>query len=310
MLDKKILYPFIALIAVIIIFNTIWKIYPFYGYKVLEDWYYIYSYQNCLDNNLFIPKYYTCNDLVTDKVFVYPKIWINISRFLKLNFINLIFIFIISYFFILYYFLRKILWFYFLFVFSPTSLLIIERGNNDLVILLLVFIFGITVASNKLQKLSFIPLIVSIKLKIFPIFLCSIYFWKKIFIKNYIQLVIIFISIFIFIDEILFINKIYNKSNVTLAYSAETIFNILNYLIKFNLQNNKIISVVCMLILVGISFLIKIKIKKNQKSNNIIFFLIGSLILISSFFLSNTYDYKFVFIVFCIPLFLELKKIY
>ena len=306
MQTKNLIYPYIALFGVVIIFNTIWKIYPFYGYRILEDWYYIYSYQNCIDNNSFITKYYSCKE-IAEYNFVYPKIWIEISRILKTYFINFIFFFIICYFFILYYFLKNVLPFFFLFIFSPSSLLIIQRGNNDLVIFFILFLFVITIISNKLKKISFIPLIISIHLKIYPVFLFALYFLKKVFIKQYIQILIVLFSIFFFIEEIISISKIYNKSNVTLAYSSDTIFYIINYLIKINPQYIKIISIICMISLIGISFLFKIKEKQN--SNNEIFFLIGSITLITSFFLSNTYDYKFIFIVFCIPLILELKKI-
>lgn len=307
MQTKNLIYPCIALFGVVIIFNTIWKIYPFYGYRILEDWYYINSYQNCVDNNSFITKYYSCKE-ITKYNFVYPKIWLEISRVLKIYFINFIFFFIICYFFILYYFLKKELSFFFLFIFSPSSLLIIQRANNDLVIFFILFLFGIIIISNKLKKLSFIPLIISIQLKIYPVFLIGLYFLKKVFIKQYIQMLIVLLSIFFFIEEIISISKIYNKSNVTLAYSSDTIFYIINYLVKINPQYIKIISIICMISLIGISFLFKIKIKEKQNSNNEIFFLIGSITLITSFFLSNTYDYKFIFIVFCIPLILELKK--
>lgn len=204
-------------------------------------------------------------------------------------------------------FFKKRVTVFFLFIFSPSSLLIIQRGNNDLVIFFILFLFGITIISNKLKKISFIPLIISIQLKIYPVFLIGLYFLKKVFIKQYVQILIVLFSIFFFIEEIISISKVYNKSNVTLAYSSDTIFYIINYLIKINPQYTKIISIICMILLIGISFLFKIKEKQN--SNNEIFFLIGSITLITSFFLSNTYDYKFIFIVFCIPLILELKKI-
>jgi hypothetical protein len=176
-------------------------------------------------------------------------------------------------------------------------------------LLVLIFLFGIMINSIKFRKLSFIPLLLTIKLKLFPIFLVIIYFFKKLILKNFYQPLIIIVICLFSINEFFILNKIYNKSNVTLAYSADTIFAIINYYYKINYLNIKLISFLALLLLITLSFSKKKTFVNNDKLNNKIFFLIGALILVPSFFLSNTYDYKFIFIIFCIPHILKINKI-
>jgi len=312
MKTKKILIILLTTLIFIatILTTKIIYIYPLYGYRIFEDWNYIYSYLNCTNEfYLFIPKYYNCIDLTLNKEFVYPKIWLTISKTLGKYFLDLIYLFIIIYVFAVLKFLKERLWLYFAFILSPTSILVVQRGNNELVIFSLIFLFGIMINSIKFRKLSFIPLLLTIKLKLFPIFLVIIYFLKKLILKNFYQPLIIIVICLFSINEFFIINKIYNKSNVTLAYSADTIFAIINYYFKINYLNIKLISFLALLLLITLSFSKKKTFVNNDKLNNKIFFLTGALILVPSFFLSNTYDYKFIFIIFCIPHILKINKI-
>ena len=129
MKTKKILiYLLTTLILIATILTTkIIYMYPLYGYRIFEDWNYIYSYLNCNNESyFFIPKYYNCIDLTLNKEFVYPKIWLTISKILGKYFLDLIYLFIIIYVFAVLKFLKERLWLYFAFILSPTSILVIQ----------------------------------------------------------------------------------------------------------------------------------------------------------------------------------------
>ena len=77
---------------------------------------------------------------------------------------------------------------------------------------------------------------------------------------------------------------------------------------KFNF-NYQYLSIVALIILTIFSF--KFKIKKLEKINsyNETSFLIGSTILVSSFFINASFEYRFIYIIYTLPFLFDLKEI-
>ena len=81
-------------------------------------------------------------------LFVYPVVWHKITNITQLYSETILYFLIIIYLLITFKFFKNISSYYHLFfLFSPTSILINQRGNNELLIFSLVYIF------NKLNKI-------------------------------------------------------------------------------------------------------------------------------------------------------------
>ncbi len=289
------------LICIFIIFTSfylfeIWKLYPTYGGDFLQDWRYILDYSNCT-LNINNPN---CNALLQFK-FVYPEIWFRIALFFQDKFYLLIYPFIIFYIISSLTFFKNIKKIYhFFFILSPTSMLLIQRGNNEIVIYFLIFIFLILLNRNY-KIFSFFTLLISITLKFYPILLSPLYLLN---IKNRKLSILIFfilalIGIYIFKD--LLITQSIIHSNILLTYSSSVIVKLIN--IIFDVKYVVFIFYLLLLIIIFI-FLLKtnnqeyIFINKKEHENS---FLIGTLILVPSFFLSSSFDYRYIFIIFTFP---------
>ena len=295
----------------IFIFN-LWENYPLYSTELFQDWKYIYNYHSCLNNTGI--KELDCTLRLKFR-FVYPEIWLKILDISYPIFENIIYLLIGTYFLITFKFFDKSLRIYhFLFLFSPTSILLIQRGNNELLIFLLIFIFMKLFNSKKFRLLSIFPFILSGLLKIFPFCLFVIYFIHDIKKINHIKIIILIISLIVFIffiEEYLDIKKKFPLSHgkVTLVYGADSIFYIVTLIIKNLNFNYQKLSIVALIILIIFSFIFKIKNIKKINSTNDISFLIGSTILISSFFINASFEYRFIYIVLTLPFLFDLKEI-
>lgn len=301
---------FLCFISIFIF--EIWKIYPLYSDKLFDDWKYIYNYYSCLNNleiKEFTCAYYLRND------FIYPKIWLSILERASPVFEFIIYPFIILYFLLTFKFFNNSLKIYhLLFLFSPTSILLVQRGNNELVIFLLIFIFMIFLNQKKLKIMSIFPYLLSSLLKVFPISLLVIFFlqdMKKINHLKIISLTASLMMLYFLYSEFLDIKKNFdlNTGKITLVYGADSIFYLATLIIgKLNF-NYQYLSIVALIILTILSF--KFKIKKLEKINsyNETSFLIGSTILVSSFFLNSSFEYRFIYIIFTLPFLFDLKKI-
>ncbi len=308
----KILLINLTIITVFIYFNF-FKFYPIYSNELFVDWLYIHDYKYC-KYSLIIPKNQCLN--IIGNNFVYPAIWENVAKLTdsRSDFKNIIFIILFIYIFIITFYLKDFPFFInLLFLLSPVSILIIHRGNNDLIILSLIFIFNVLLTKQKrnFKFISLVPLIIAIKAKIYPLSLLPIYMLlkknlKKINFFVYI-LFLFFLTIFlIYFSEYFKLSSIYNRSGATLSFSSALIFKIFTFITEINI-NYKVLSVVALVILIFISFYLKITVPilsfKNELS-----FLIGSSIVVSSFFLNEGFVYKLVFLIFILPLIFEYKK--
>ena len=282
---------------------------PIYHGSKFQDLRYIFEYGNCLNkiSNIDCSRYESFP-------FVYPQIWLLISEHVSLLqgtiiYITLIFLYLIVSIKTFKNINKKYIY-HFLFFFSPASLLLIIRANNDIIILILTYFIALLLKNNKFRVLSFSLFLLSYLLKIYSIFLLLIFFLEKkdFNIKNYFLFLIFIIISYFFINEILRIAEIYNKSKMLAAYSSGVIFDLFNYL-SFEIKiNTELFSKISLLLITALSFSKLNILNYNISKENQLLFISGAIILITSFFLSRTFDYKLIFIFLIIPTILEIIR--
>ena len=296
---KKLIF-FSFLIFVFFVFR-LWDYYPIYGGKLFSDWYYIIEYSSCknliLENDVKLE--FNC-EANSKNVFIYPSIWLK-SYLIPEEIFKIIPYFIIFLFLIV--FIRvinnKSLFTNFIILFSTPFVLAMQRGNNEMIIFIIMYFFLFFFQRNKFV-LPTIFLFLSGLLKIYPITILPIFLRKKIFSFYNFLLLFLVIAFLIFMkDEIISISS-FLQSKITLTYSSQTIFSLIDHLYQLSNDNFIFFSIVAFLILFIISLSIRINIENQFKEENS--YILGSTILIFSFFLSSSFEYRLIFSAFLIPL--------
>ena len=184
-----------------------------------------------------------------------------------------------------------------------------QRGNNEMIIFIIMYFFLFFFQRNKFV-LPTIFLFLSGLLKIYPITILPIFLRKKIFSSYNFLLFFLVIAFLIFMkDEIISISS-FLQSKITLTYSSQTIFSLIGHLYQLSNDNFILFSIGAFLILFIISLSIRINIENQFKEENS--YILGSTILIFSFFLSSSFEYRLIFSAFLVPLIMIgiNKKIY
>jgi len=253
--------------------------------------------------------------------YAYGKILTLLPYSYKLNFVyhqlipyTVIFIFI---FFTSFFFISKnkinFLMLY-LTIFSPSTLLLIERLNLDILIIISIFIFSI----NRIYLINWLILINLTLLKIYPFILSSIILYENRKRNIYTSLTIISIITFLIFllvanfDLFETINAYGTESKASFFYLFS--FNHLPKLLKYSFGINYILS----LSLLGFIFIyivfklcskntIFIDIKEN--SPELIIFNLGTITLIVCFLIYSNYYYREVFLICAFPFLLK-KEIF
>lgn len=305
-------YIFVFIASSIVLFGGIWKYYPIYGSYLFQDWTYIYDYRICLNFPDKVDKSIIglC-PVILDYNFVYPDLWMKLGEIgNRTIFKYLILVFIFLYLFFCSNILKKYNFFIkFFFILSPVSILLIQRGNNDLIIFCLIYLFYIFLENYKNIYYSFVPYFLGILLKIYPVVLITIYYFKEIKINNYkkfLSLLILITFISLYLSNFWIAQENYNKAGITLAFNSAVLFKIWNHLtgIEISIQ---IISLIILIFLFLIALRNKLELPSIERKYEISF-LIGSAIIVSNFFLNEGFVYKLIFLVFIIPLILEYKN--
>ena len=306
------IYFFVFIASSIVLFGGIWKYYPIYGSYLFQDWTYIYDYRICLNFPDKVDKSIIglC-PVILDYNFVYPDLWMKLGEIgNRTIFKYLILVFIFLYLFFCSNILKKYNFFIkFFFILSPVSILLIQRGNNDLIIFCLIYLFYIFLENYKNIYYSFVPYFLGILLKIYPVVLITIYYFKEIKINNYkkfLSLLILITFISLYLSNFWIAQENYNKAGITLAFNSAVLFKIWNHLtgIEISIQ---IISLIIFIFLFLIALRNKLELPSIERKYEISF-LIGSAIIVSNFFLNEGFVYKLIFLVFIIPLILEYKN--
>ena len=98
----------------------------------------------------------------------------------------------------------------------------------------------------------------------------------------------------------------YNRAGVTLAFNSAVLFKIWSHLTGIEIPI-QIISLTILVLLFLITLVNRLNLPSVERKYEISF-LIGSAVIVSSFFLNEGFVYKLVFLVFIIPLILEYKN--
>ena len=195
----------------------------------------------------------------------------------------------------------------YLLFFSPASVLLMERGNFDLLIYFLVVIAIVSV--NKPYIFSFVVLIASI-LKLFPIFTIFAFIkHSKEFCIKYIIIVLILFGIYVIatFDTIFLIMRDTPQSG-SLSFGKDVLWMKLEQLYNEKIFESiihyfRVIIYFYLLCSVIIIYYIVYKIDRNINIDTtyIDAFRIGGAIYLGSFILINNWDYRLVFLIFTIP---------
>jgi len=311
-MKKNMVLIFSYIFLFLIFFFDFWKYYPLYLFdsdQIFTDWNYIFNYYNCL--NKIDLNYKNCKEILNFE-FVYPSIWFNFVNYTYNYFKYLIVILIIFYVFLSYSILKKKnKIYYLLFLFSPVSILLIQRGNNEILIFILVYLFSYFFYFKKYNFLSLVSISIATVLKIYPIGLFLLLFLdniKKIKYIKIISFITLIIIIYYFFVEFLEINKNHNPGKITLVYGSETIFHIFNLLFDDIKINTFVLSFISLVVIIIISLCTSNKKYNYPNKNNEISFLTGSLLIVSSFFFNSSFEYRFIYILFSLPYLIDLSN--
>ena len=234
----------------------------------------------------------------------YPKIWVIISKFiLQDKYFNIFLLFnFLFYNWIFYYFIKKYQSYYLIYFYlSGVSLLLLERGNVEIFIFILLFL---SLMNKGFLKIVFLSL--SILLKIFPIFAIISLINKKYF-KTFIIVLLISISYFYisFMDlKFIFLNT---PKSGDISYGTMAIVSNLNK--HFNINFNHLLLSGLFIILTILFYKIYFaKFSKKFIYKNEEMFLVGGGIYCATFLLNSNHDYRLIFLIFVIPLILKLHN--
>ncbi len=246
----------------------------------------------------FNPQVYNPGDIWERKM-NYPTLWSEIAHFFSLdneiNFTLFMFVSVICFLICCASLLKKFPSAVMLiFLFSGSTLLLVERGNNDLIIFSLLYI--------SILKLNFfsVPLfLLAVSLKIFPVLsIVAFYEKRKILLM---QLIGIFPVLFYLLPELSFIKE----GTPISAYVSFGSLSLSALAPRLGIEVSHIL-ISCALFLSSLVLLIASpetfkRNLKNYTQREKLFFLTGSSIFLGSFVLSSNWDYRLIFLVLCIP---------
>lgn len=240
----------------------------------------------------------------------YPAIWSYIASKLRLNIeLNyLIFVsaMLVTFFWSCYRLLDSTRSATFLLIcFSGSTLLAVERGNSDLLMFSLLF-FAAT--SNWLG--SVLALVMAVALKIYPVLAFPAFFGEA-KANRFGIMAIALLSVLIFVWPESHAIRSSTPVNASLSYGA---LSLSLYLQQFDFSVPSIvISAILCLSVVLVFYFAKSEIKlKMLELNPIVvrLFLIGACIYLGSFILASNYDYRLIFLFFCVPLVVKLEDFF
>tara|TARA_B100000963_G_scaffold223659_1_gene195011 strand:+ start:294 stop:1490 length:1197 start_codon:yes stop_codon:yes gene_type:complete len=276
------------------------------------DWTVIISAIKCklLGNDVFLsnPCDYWNRAHVYGSIFLFLPFHENLNNFYNLYlpvFVNLIFLFVI----ISHINFKKFgqILFYVLFVFSPATLLAMERFNNDI----LIFLVLIYVCYLKSKSIKFILISLISLAKFYPLITSVTFFFGGINKKNLLFFAI-FVSMILFIFfldrnnlEKVFLNASQYTPSYKLAFGIQHFANFPSLNIKFFFVHLLMFSLFLMTVLFLLSFLIlrndNFLSRFSFENYNERMFFIGAIVCVATYLLQNNFIYREIFIFFILP---------
>ena len=239
----------------------------------------------------------------------YPQVWSIIARFFHLGnesiFRLVVFSFIFAFLTSGFLLLRDFPSVYIMLtMFSGTTLLAVERGNNDLIVFSLLFV-GIY-ASNHYQRdfVQFLTFLLATILKIYPVF-AIVSFIKKpklLFIS-----IIATITYFVYIHNDLQVIKNGNTASGITSYGLE---NLIKLLPSRNFIFTSLIIFLSLLLLIVLIKILQTEQEKQVSSTSISLFITGGSIFTLTYIISPNYDYRLIFLLLCLPFIVSIQNKY
>lgn len=262
-------------------------------------------------DGVFLPSdklYNLYKDNGSEMVLNYPRVWILLSHYINIKsdivLYSVYVIFFILYLNIFLYFTKRTDSYFFCYLFvCGSNLLLLERGNVDFILIVLVFYTFLT----NVKLLNYLGFLIVSCLKIYPAF--SLLF----FLRSRKSILPIFFTLIIFLFYLILIRNdiknisIVNPINGNSSYGFLSI--ILNLKTYLNLNINYIFFVSVNIIFLIIIYLTIFKKKLNYiYFQNIEIFLLGGGIFIFTFLINTHHDYRMMFLIFCVPLILSIEN--
>jgi len=227
------------------------------------------------------------------RVMNYPSVWIAIARIFRFgnetSFLSFVSACILGYLYSCYTLLKKSPSVYLLLaMFSGASLLAVERGNNDIVI------FSLMAVALHLRGdwIRSIIVLLAVVLKVYPVF--SIYGFFQ---RN--------IKLFMLTAMLSVIYLILDMNEMILIKSGNTAFGYLAY--GVHLDAIHMVGLLFILVLSSLLFWktgVAAKLFANGSGEyEREMFVVGGSIFVATFILSMNWDYRLIFLIFCLPYF-------
>jgi len=238
----------------------------------------------------------------------YPRIWIIISHYSNIQSDTVLYstyaIFFLLYSYIFLNFSKKFQSYFFCYLFiCGSNLLLLERGNVDFIIIVLIFYTFL----SKFKFLQYLGFLIVSCLKIYPAF--SLLF----FLKNKKSVIYIVLLSLIFLIYLLIIKNDIKNISIVNPINGNSSYGFLSIIINLekylNISLNYILFVslnILLLLTMYFKFFIKKLNETNLSNSNI--FLLGGGIFIFTFIINTHHDYRMMFLIFCVPLLLKLKN--
>ena len=232
----------------------------------------------------------------------YPKIWIIFSKYLLVD--KIFYLYVLSNFIIynlIYFYLIKNYKskFFIYFYLSGASMLMLERGNIEILIFILIFFAFL---SKNLIRITLLCSVISLKL--FPIFSLISQLPKY----KYVFTICLFFSVIYLLyiyNDLAFIFK-NTPDTGDMSYGTKSISS--NLIKHFNIFiNHYLISFVLIILTLVLYFFFFKNYFKNLKYTNEEMFLSGGAIYSATFLINSNHDYRLIFLLLMIPLILQLN---
>ncbi|MFZ6665200.1 hypothetical protein [Peijinzhouia sedimentorum] len=188
----------------------------------------------------------------------------------------------------------------------------VERGQPDLLIFISCFFLIKLVQKNQTVFSTLLIIYLSL-LKFFPASLFALLWNKKI--TRSLLITILGLSALaagVLLEWDLFIETIAHQNRMFggltwKSFGSHGIFSLFNSINLWSIGAIPTIvgSILCILIFIMIGFFINNSDKNQNKSTKSIYFLVGSLLFLTTFMLGRNFDYKLVFLLFTIPFLLD-----
>jgi hypothetical protein len=246
----------------------------------------------------------------------YPKIWIWIAKLVQLenetNYIVFIGAYILAYLLCCFLLLRITPSFYvLLIIFSGASLLALERGNNDLLAFVILFI-GIYFSQNYFRAIT---ILIATILKVYPVLLVFMFVKKT---KMFLLLISLIAVYFILTAGELRIimagnTALTDPASLYATYGWATTFKNVAQLMRLFGQSVVIYEIYkYVLIIVSIILIIllsrkKILVDSNCSTEITDLFVAGAIIFSGTYIITSNWDYRLIFLLFCIPYIMNIQ---